>query len=270
MKGLLWLLRKYYNVLIFIFLETIAIILLNNNSAYQRSILVNAHREVSGTLYSLIEGGREYLYLKKNNEMLVRENTLLRNQLESLADTADTSQINVYDGDYFYTPARIVHATFMKQRNYITIDKGHNHGISGDMAVISDKGIVGIVLESSSNFSTIIPVINRDFRLSVKTKKENFSGILHWNGNSHRTANLTEIPYHAELETGDTIVTSGYSAIFPEGLFVGTIENFQLEEGNFYQINVLLGTNYQQLFHVNVITNYLRKEQLELEEETDQ
>ncbi len=266
MKGLLWLLKKYHNVLIFIFLEAIAILLLSNNSAYQHSILVNAQREVSGTLYSLIEGGREYIYLKKNNEMLVRENTLLRNKLESLAGLTDTSQINLYDGNYFYTPARIVHSTFLKQRNYITIDKGRNHNISADMAVISDEGIVGIVLESSPNFSTIIPVINSDFRLSVKTNKDNFSGILHWNGKSHRTANLTEIPYHAELEIGDTIVTSGYSAIFPEGLFVGTIDNFKLEEGNFYHINVLLGTNYQQLFYVNVIKNHLQKEQLELEE----
>ncbi|MCA1747601.1 MAG: rod shape-determining protein MreC, partial [Bacteroidales bacterium] len=141
------------------------------------------------------------------------------------------------------------------------------HGIEGDMAVISEEGIVGIVLASSSNFSTVIPVINRDFRLSVKTKKDNLAGILRWEGGNHRQANLNEIPFHAEPEVGDTIVTSGYSAVFPEGLFVGTIKRFELRDANFYRIDVELGTDYQRLFHVNVIENFLQEEQLELESE---
>ena len=135
------------------------------------------------------------------------------------------------------------------------------------MAVISEEGIVGIVLASSRNFSTIIPVINRNFRLSVKTKKDNFAGILQWEGRNHRQANLNEIPYHAEPEIGDTVVTSGYSAIFPEGLLVGTIKQFDLKDGNFYRIDIELGTDFQRLFHVNIIHSRLREERLELESE---
>lgn len=156
----------------------------------------------------------------------------------------------------------------MKQLNYLTINVGKKQGIFSDMAVISDEGIVGIVIESSANFATVIPVINRDFRLSVKTRKENFAGILQWNGRSHRTANLNEIPYHAQIQMGDTIVTSGYSAIFPEGLYVGTISSYELQEGNFYHIDVSLGTDFQRLFHVKIIRNDLRQEQIELETNT--
>lgn len=273
MRALLWLLKKYNYVLVFILLEVTALLLLSNHNAYHHSVLVNANREISGKLYGWIEGGREYLHLKENNEVLVRENALLRNKIELLAAVEpDSVPVDSIPADsavsnYYFTPARIVHGTHHKQFNYLTINKGKNHGVEGDMAVISEEGIVGIVLASSSNFSTVIPVINRDFRLSVKTKKDNLAGILQWEGRDHRQANLNEIPFHAEPEVGDTIVTSGYSAVFPEGLFVGTIKNFELKDGNFYHIDVQLGTDYQRLFHVNVIENILQEEQLELESE---
>jgi len=268
MRALLWLLKKYNYVLVFIVLEAIALVLLSNHNSFQHSILVNTNREIAGRLNERIVRGREYLHLKKNNEILVRENASLRNKVELLAAakpdslTADSSNI-----DYHYTAARIVKATHDRQFNYLTINKGKNQGIQEDMAVISEEGIVGIVLASSYNFSTIIPVINRNFRLSVKTKKDNFAGILQWEGKSHRQANLNEIPYHAEPEIGDTVVTSGYSAIFPEGLFVGTIKQFELKDGNFYRIDIELGTDFQRLFHVNIIHYRLQEEQLELESE---
>ncbi len=266
MNALLWLLKKYHYVLVFIFLEVLALLLLSNHNAYQQSVLVNANREISGRIYELFEGGREYLHLKENNEILVGENANLRNRIEQLTATCfDSMLIDSTIHPYHYTPARVVQSSFYKQFNYLTIDKGSKQGVSPDMAVISEEGTVGIVLASSSNFSTVIPVINRNFRLSAKTKKDNFTGILQWEGKDHRLAVLNEIPFHARPEPGDTIVTSGYSAIFPEGLFVGTIKNLELRDGNFYQINVELGTDYQRLFHVNIITNNLQEEQLKLE-----
>jgi rod shape-determining protein MreC len=268
MRTLLWLLKKYNYVLVFVLLEVTALLLLSNHNSYHHSVLVNANREISGKLYGWIEGGREYLHLKENNEVLVRENALLRNKIELLQATEqDSVPADSTTTPYYYIPARIVHGTHYKQFNYLTINKGKKHGVEGDMAVISEEGIVGIVLASSSNFSTVIPVINRNFRLSVKTKKDNLAGILQWEGRNHRQANLNEIPFHAKPEVGDTIVTSGYSAVFPEGLYVGTIKNFELRDGNFYRIEVELGTDYQRLFHVNVIENILQEEQLELESE---
>ena len=266
MRALLWLLRKYNYVLVFIVLEAFSIVLLSNSNAYQRSVLVNAHREMSGRIFERSTGIKEYFHLRKNNEILVRENAVLRNKLEILSSGINDSLANpLKEREYFYSAAHIVQGTHFKQFNYLTIDKGRSQGIVRDMAVISDEGVVGIVLESSSNFATIIPIINRNFRLSAKIKNNNFVGILQWEGNNHREAVLNEIPYHAELNSGDTIITSGYSAIFPEGLYIGKISSFSREEGNFYTINVELGTNFQRLFHVNVIMNFKQEEQRRLE-----
>jgi rod shape-determining protein MreC len=266
MRGLFWLLKKYYYVLVFILLEIAALVLVSNHNLYQHSKLVNLNREISGRLYERVEGAREYLNLKNNNDILVRENAVLRNKLEhALATTPDTIQYVGSSTNYFYTPAHIVHSTHLKQFNYLTINIGRKQGITSDMGVVGDNGIVGIVLESSANFSTIIPVINRDFRLSVKVKKNNFSGILQWEGDTHLEATLNEIPHHAEIDIGDTIVTSGYSALFPENIFVGTIKDYSLLEGNFYDINIELATDYQRLFHVSVIKNFHQEEQYNLE-----
>jgi rod shape-determining protein MreC len=136
------------------------------------------------------------------------------------------------------------------------------------MGVISDQGLVGIVLESSANFATVIPIINRDFKLSVKIKSNNYAGILQWEGGSPLNAILTEIPFHVSLSEGDTILTSGFSSIFPEGIEVGTIESFSLERGNFYDIRIRLFTDFQRLYHVNIIRNSRQEEQLNLENQT--
>ena len=160
----------------------------------------------------------------------------------------------------------MVHNSVYKQYNYITIDRGEKDGVFRDMGVISESGLVGIVMATSGNYATVIPVINRDFRLSVKIQSNNYSGILRWEGDSPRYAILSEIPFHVRISEGDTIVTSGFSAIFPEGIEAGVIESFVLESGNFYDIRIRLFTRFQSLFHVNVIRNHRQVEQRHLEE----
>lgn len=240
-------------------------------SNFQRSKIIGLNRQVSGYIFSKVDGAREYFSLKEINQNLVNENTELRNSLEKLSGLLDSSiVISEYRKPYkyYYVPARIIHNSVYKQYNYITLDRGKKHGVFRNMGVISDQGLVGIVLESSKNFSTVIPVINRDFRLSVKIKSNNYSGILQWDGKSPLHAVLSEIPFHVKILSGDTILTSGFSSIFPEGIRVGQIESFSLEKGNFYDIRVKLSTDFQRLFQVNVIRNYKQVEQLELEDQS--
>jgi rod shape-determining protein MreC len=270
MRSLLRLLKKYSYILVFLLLEVIAILLLSNHNHYQHSRILNTNREITGWIFDKVDGAREYLSLKETNEILVQENATLRNKLASPGPSIAKLSPEEIQRLNYYSPARIVHSSVYKQLNYLTINKGRKQGVTRDMAVISEQGIVGIVLESSPNFSTILPIINPDFRLSAKLQKNNFAGILQWDGNSPNQAILNEIPYHVDVQIGDSIVTSGFSAIFPEGLHVGTISDFSLQEGNFFEIRVLLGTDFSTLFYVNVIKNFLQEEQRELEEKTNE
>ncbi|MCK5137487.1 MAG: rod shape-determining protein MreC [Bacteroidales bacterium] len=269
MKTLLRFIQKYSNFLLFLLLETIAITFIAQGSSYQKSRIIGLNRQVTGYIFSKVDGAREYLSLKGVNQQLVDENLELRNRLDRISGQMDsTIVISEFTKPYhyFYVPSRIVHNSVFKQYNYITLNKGKKQGVFKDMGVISDHGLVGIVLESSRNFATVIPIINRDFRLSVKIKSNNYAGILRWEGESPLYAVLNEIPFHLEIPKGDTILTSGFSSIFPEGIEVGIIESYSLEKGNFYDIRVKLSTNFQSLFHVNVIRNYKHEEQQNLED----
>jgi rod shape-determining protein MreC len=268
MNTLLRFIQKYSNLLLFLLLEIIAFSLIIQSGAYQRSRLVGLNRQISGYIYSKVDGAREYFSLREANELLVEENTELRNRLDLISSSLDSATvISELKGEhrYYFLQSRVIRNSSNKQYNYLTLDKGKKHGAFRDMGVVSEKGLVGIVLESSANFSTVIPVINRDFRLSAKITSNNYAGILQWDGASPRYAILSEIPFHVDLREGDTIATSGFSSIFPEGIDVGRIESFSLEKGNFYDIRVELFTDFQSLFHVNVIRNYRKDEQLNLE-----
>ncbi len=244
---------------------------------FQHSGFMGLSRNVKAVLYNQMEELRSYLYLKEENEDLLYENTRLRNKLAKKtdyfviqSDTLKSDTIPEEKADQFhYIPAKIINNSTNKQFNYITLNKGRLQGVSKDMGVISEKGVTGIVLDVSDNFATVIPVLNRNFRLSGKIKKNNYFGILEWNGQSTEFVNLREIPIHVDIQKGDTIVTSGYSAIFPEGIMVGFIDNYKIREGNFYEISVRLATNFHTLYHLNVIQNVYFEEIINLEGEVE-
>ncbi len=269
MRNLLKIIVRYYFFFLFLLLEAVSIFLVVQHNSYHQAQFINITRSVEGFFYTNFGGLREYLVLKQTNLDLNMENTLLRNQLDGLNRKMETSTGFIYDSvprrQFSYIPASVINSSTNKQFNFITLDKGRHHGIEPEMAVISAGGVVGVVYAASGGFSSVIPMINRDFRLSAKIRRNGYFGSLSWTGTGYDLAILKEIPYHVDIRLGDTIVTSGYSAIFPEGIMVGTIRDFEAEEGNFYTIAVTIAVDYKNLSYVNVIRNLLRDEQLELE-----
>ena len=269
MRNLIRLIVQYYFFFLFLLLEVVSIFLVVQKNSFQRAQFINITRSIEGSFYETFGGVREYLILKETNQDLSMENTLLRNQLDGLNRNPGTSSGFSHDSvprrQFSYIAASVINASTNKQFNYLTLNKGRHHGIEPEMAVISPRGVVGIVYAVSGSFSSIIPMINRDFKLSAKIRRNGYFGSLSWPGTGYDLAILQEIPFHVDIQQGDTIVTSGYSAIFPEGIMVGTVRDFEVLEGNFYTIAVDIGVDYKNLTHVNVIRNLLLDEQLELE-----
>jgi rod shape-determining protein MreC len=133
------------------------------------------------------------------------------------------------------------------------------------MAVTSMEGVAGIVVSSSENFSVAMSLLNLDFRLSTRMKSNGYFGSLSWDGRNYRYAILNEIPQHVLINKGDTVETTGYSAIFPEGKLIGVVSDFEKEGGDFYKIRILLATDFKKLNYINVIANLKRNEQKQLE-----
>jgi len=269
MRNLLRLIIRYYFFFLFLLLEVVSISLVVQKNTFHHAQYMNYSRAVEGFFYETFGGIREYLILHKTNQDLQMENTLLHNQIDGLSRKAETSSAIRMDSvprrKFSYIPATVINVSTNKQFNFITLDKGRHHGLEPEMAVVSPRGVVGVVYSVSGNFSSVIPMINRDFRLSAKIRRNGYFGSLSWSGSGYEIAILEEIPFHVDLLHGDTIVTSGYSAIFPEGIMVGTVRDFEAVEGNFYTIAVDIAVDYKSLSQVNVIRNLIRDEQLELE-----
>jgi len=269
MRNLLRFIISYHFFFLFLLLETVSVILIVQYNNYQKVQFLNFSKSLQGSYYEISGGIREYLSLRQVNRDLYMENTLLRNRIDRLVRNQEITANPEYDSilqrQFFYIPARVINNSVNKQFNFITLNKGSNHGIEPEMAVIAPNGVVGVVYATSGNYSTVIPMINRNFRLSAKILKNGYYGSLSWAGRGYGKAILEEIPFHVEIQPGDTIVTSGYSAIFPEGIMVGTVDEFEAREGNFYTITVDIAVDYKNIQYVNVIRNLLQEEQRELE-----
>lgn len=274
MRNLIRFLSKNSLVFIFLFLQFIAFLLLVQNNNYQNSKFFNSSNFLIGNLYSTINNVNDYFNLKSVNAELAEQNARLQNQsitsftkvFGTTVEIKDTS----YHQKYLYTSAKVINSSTNKRNNYITLDKGKINGIEAGMGVISGLGVIGTVKNVSENFCSVMSVLHEKNAVSAKIKNSEYFGSLNWELGNYREASLNDIPNHAKLNVGDTIITSGYSAIYPEGVLVGTIKNFNLDEGsNFYEITVELSVDYKKLSHVFIVKNTMKEEQLKLEELTE-
>jgi rod shape-determining protein MreC len=234
--------------------------------------MVGVFQNITGFYHSRVFSLAEYLDLRETNEKLARENTRLKNALERMYRGDEMffykKEDTTYQQQYYMTSAKVINNSTNKQNNFLTLNKGSEHGIEPEMGVVSSEGVVGVVYGVSRRFSTVISLLNTSFRVSAKIKKNNYFGSLAWDGKNYHRAVLNEIPFHVEIRKGDTIITSGYSTIFPEGTMIGVIHDFHIKGGNFYEISVNLSTDFKNLTYVNMIRNLTRLEQTQLENST--
>ncbi len=245
------------------------------NNGYQQSVFFSSGNTVLASLYSVSNSVIEYFYLKSTNDGLASENTALKNQVIELQSQLETIKDQVPQPGSFkispekelrYIQAKVINNSTNKLLNYITLNKGKRDGIRPDMGVVNEEGVVGVVSNVSEKFAVVIPVINPKKQNKSKFKRKNNYRPIHWEGDNYRYADLNDIARHVVFSLGDTIITSGYSKSFPEGVFVGTVDDFKISESDaYYHIKVKLGVNFRTLTHVKVIDylNYQEQQNLE-------
>lgn len=270
MKTLFRFIVKYQFVILFLVLETFSFWLLSRHTYYQKSKIESVTISFSGYTNEKISNVRNYFRLKTTNETLAQENLELRKQLAILAQKNevlnDLQREIVVDSLYRYTPAKIINNSVNKRYNYLTLNKGSNAGIEPEMGVISQNGIIGIIVGVSPNYSTVISLLNIDLKLSAKLSKSNHFGSLYWEGGNYREVTLNDIPQHVPIAIGDTVSTSGFSSIFPENVPIGVISSFTAKGSNFYRIRVKLFKDFKGLYNVWIVSNEHKQELLQLEE----
>lgn len=272
MKEIIKLFVKYHFTIFFIILESIAFFLIVLHNNYQKTVFSDFTAVLSDIFSSTVSTTKNYFLLKETNKEIVAENTRLKNQIETyktLCENAKIYPIEPISSDFVYISAQMINLSFNKTKNYITINKGEEDDIFAEMAVCSKEGVVGIVEKTSNHYAKILPLINVNLRISAKIAKNGYYGSLQWDGDDYRYTYLNDIPFHVDVEAGDTIVTSGFSSIFPGGELIGFVESVNKHTANFLSIKVKLATDFKKISDVYVIVNNSKQEQQELESDYD-
>lgn len=269
MGNLLRFLLRYQVLFLFLLFETFSFVLLVNNSLFQRAKVVSYTSDMTNVLNGHITSFMQYLHLKEVNTSLADENAKLKNQLDwylSKDTLVKATRLDTTRGlRYSYIMGEVVNNSTSKQHNYITLNRGAVHGVRSEMGVMSSNGIVGVVLSTSKNYAVVVSMLNLNFRVSARLKRTGYFGSLSWDGKDARYMNLSDIPQQAKIKNGDTVETSGYSTIFPEGVFIGVVESYKVQGGNFYQLKVNLKNDFKNLRYVHIISDFRKKEKQTLE-----
>lgn len=270
MRSLFRFLLRNYFWMMFLALEGISFVLLISFNNFQRVKFVNSSNQFAGAVYERFNSFDNYFTLNQTNNKLASENAKLRTKLQLLLLKNTDNLPNVSDTIvkpiYVFTAGKVISNSVNRHYNYITINKGSRHGIKQDMGIINEDGVVGVITNVSPNFAVGLSLLNKRLSIPAKISRLNYFGALVWDGESYNSADLKEIPFHIMINVGDTIVTSGYSNIFPEGIMIGTVKNYNVESGtNFFNIKVDLAVNFKTLRYVDIIQNNMRDELIKLE-----
>lgn len=244
--------------LLFLLLFSISILFTVQSHSYHKSKFINSANFLTGGVYNSINNISEYFALKSQNEILAKENNRLKSILYNSQTKRNASYIDslTFNALYRFTTAQVIKNSYNTTNNVLLVNKGTKDSIKQDFGVITDKGILGIIDQTSKNYATVLSVLNPKSNISAQLKNSNQFGTLKWNGKNYRYAQLIDIPKNAVLKKGDTIITSGRSSIFPKNILVGTINDFKLDQSeNSYIINIELFNDMTNIEHVYIIEN---------------
>lgn len=272
MRQLLEFLSKNIHWLVFLLLETASVVLLFRYNSYQGSVWFSTANSVSGKVYEWNSEVTKFFSLSDINKQLTQRNTQLELEMsklrQELLDLSKDSTVVLAKNpviDCKTIPAKVVQSSLNKKNNLITLDKGTADGVQVDMGVVCGNGVVGIVYLAGTHYSVVIPIVSSNSNISSSIRRRGYFGNLRWSGDDPQSAYVEDIPRHAHVVKGDYVETSGYSAVFPQGITIGKVTKVtNSPDGMAYRLKIQLATDFSNLRDVCIIDNSKAKEQVEV------
>ena len=256
--------------MLFLLLLSIAIGFTVQSHSYHKSKVISSANFLSGNIYKQINSVREYFDLRTKNDELVLENARLKGLLFNLKDSTNNINLDSIKGvkktDIIIS--KVIKNSYNTQENILTISSGKKQGIKPYMGVINSLGIVGVIDDVSTNYATVVSILNVNSRLTAKLKKNNHFGTLSWDGRNTGFVQLTDLPRLATVRKGDTIVTSGYSTIFPPDFPIAIAKNVKtIKESGFQKIETTPTADINKIDYVYIVEKIEKMEIDSLESE---
>ena len=273
MGFLLRLFSKNSLFVFFIFLQIIAIVLIFSRNSMQQSWVAGQSAALNSWVSGYIDEGASYLKLKQTNDQLVAQNKSLMEQLYGKENTGNPQFRKVHDtigGGQIYTfvDGELVFNSINRKDNYFTINRGKRDGVLPKMGVMAPGGIAGIVINTTDSYSLVQSILSvNKIKINASLKKSGYFGTLTWRGDDSRMMHLSDVPKYVPLQVGDTIVTDGKSAIFPQGVMIGRVSGFEVDsKTGFWDIAVELSEKMGKLNKIYVVKNLKKAEVRKIED----
>lgn len=280
MRNIFLFIRRYKTLLSFLFLQGVALWFLFSYNRFHKAKGLGVANEFTGWVNSKYNNVEDFFTLRDENRRVHATNDSLMNLLSENFIKVDTSVQLVRDSvsydtsgtyrRYYFRPATVVYNTVNSQKNYLQLNRGANHGIRDNMAVLSSDGsAVGVVVNVSPNFSQVMSLLHIQQKVNASLKKTGDFGTIEWDGKDPRLLSLKGIPKSIDIKSGDTVLTSKYSYNFPPGYMLGKVAEVLTDKStNFYVLKIKPGANFYNLQQVFIVENIQYSEQIKLNQES--
>ncbi|MCQ2310845.1 MAG: rod shape-determining protein MreC [Paludibacteraceae bacterium] len=256
MRNLLGIIVRYSHFLLFLLLEAVALWLVTHYQSYSQASVLTSSNSIIAGIHETEDNIGSFFRLHKDNELLNNEICRLQLEIQTLHNQLENVQ---EDSGYCVIPAKVIDLATNQTHNYLVVNKGRRDSITPGMGVVCGENIIGVVSKVNERFAQVIPLIHPRLNISARIKNNNQIGFTHWSGPSSTHVDLMEIGRHISVTEGDTIITSGMTATFPEGLMIGVVDKVDLDGGdNYYTIRLKLSADYKSLRYVQILDNPIR------------
>ena len=245
---------------LFAFLEFLAIWMIVANNSPQGAAFFNSSNEWVGNALKKQADVVQYFSLVDDNAALVEENARLKQDLMAFQVRPDSMPLvidSALEANFELKGARVVANSLRFSQNYLTLYKGSKDGIKPGMGVFNSQGIVGRVKSVSENYAVAFSVLNTNLLISAKIKSSDVFGSVRWDGSNTSEVQLLYVPRHVKASKGDTVISSGFNAVFPEGILIGKISKVEVNKAdpNYLALTVKLSTDFSKLNYVYLVEN---------------
>jgi rod shape-determining protein MreC len=267
LRNIFLFIRRYFNFLVFLILQVLCITLIIQYSKYHQAMFGNTANLITGKVNAQYDKIDYYFQLKKTNDSLVIANERLYNKLASNFNIPDSATKQVIDSiridsilqyrKFSYSSAKVVSNSVSSQSNFIVLQSNHVSQMRVGMGIVDpNNAVVGVITDLNADFAVVMSLLHKDSRISGKLLKTGETGTIIWDGKYPNLVTLTGIPKSTKVAKGDSVITSGFSIIFPKGLMLGRVEEVFLEKStNNYKIILRTTTNFYNLEYAYAINN---------------
>jgi rod shape-determining protein MreC len=260
MLRILQFLYRIRALILFVFLEVLAIGLIVTNNSPQGAAFFNSSNQLVGNVLKKQADIVQFFSLAEANEALTEENADIMKQLVALQSKPDSMAIpldSTLAATFEFRGARVIANSLRFSQNYLTLNKGAKDGIKPGMGVFNSEGVVGRVKSVSENYAVAFSLLNTSLMISSKIKSSDVLSSVQWDGSNSSEAKLLYVPRHVKTQEGDSVITSGFNAVFPEGILIGIISKVEPDkkDPNYLDLTVKLSTDFSKLTYVYLVEN---------------